>query len=137
MARVPKQLPDRTMSEKGRLIWDGTVPNMRCSKGDHPPADQPTHAELAREILWWQARFPGIPVRLAKKDVAEAFRWVPVHEADTSIFGADLEGQRWGVTGAITAIYLVLPFGWTGSPGEWMIWAWLIKDYHAAHRPAD
>ena len=37
----------------------------------------------------------------------------------------------------ITAVYWVLPFGWTGSPGEWMVWAWLIKGYHAAHRPAN
>ena len=35
----------------------------------------------------------------------------------------------------ILALYWVLTFGWTGSPGEWMIWAWLIKLYHVAHAP--
>ena len=37
MARVPKQNPDRTLSAEGRLIWDGTFPNLLCPKGDHPP----------------------------------------------------------------------------------------------------
>eukprot|EP00959_Pyramimonas_sp_CCMP1952_P217814 4555347-Pyramimonas_sp.AAC.1 len=31
---------------------------------------------------------------------------------------------------------MVLAFGWTGSPGEWMIWAWVAKCCHAACRPA-
>ena len=51
MARVPKQNPDRTMSTEGRLIWDGTYPNLFCNKRDHPPADQPKHEELIREIF--------------------------------------------------------------------------------------
>eukprot|EP00959_Pyramimonas_sp_CCMP1952_P279500 5843448-Pyramimonas_sp.AAC.1 len=32
---------------------------------------------------------------------------------------------------------MVLAFGWTGSPGKWMIWAWVATCYHAAYRPAD
>ena len=67
MARVPKQNPDRTLSSEGRLIWDGTFPNLMCPKGDHPPADQPRHEELARVIRWWKVRFPGIRVLLAKR----------------------------------------------------------------------
>eukprot|EP00959_Pyramimonas_sp_CCMP1952_P164414 3437209-Pyramimonas_sp.AAC.1 len=92
MARVPKQNPDRTMSDKGRLIWDGTAPNQSCPKGGHPPADQPRHEDLARIIMWWKARMPGVDIVLAKKDIKDAFRWVAMHEMDACIFGADLEG---------------------------------------------
>eukprot|EP00959_Pyramimonas_sp_CCMP1952_P284086 5937994-Pyramimonas_sp.AAC.1 len=113
------------MSDKGRFIWDGTVPNQSCPKEDHPPADQPRREDLARIILWWKARMPGVDIVLARKDVKGAFRWVMVHEVDACIFGADLEGGKWGVAALITAIYMVLTFDWTGSPGEWMIWAWL------------
>ena len=80
---------------------------------------------------------PGIRVFLSKRDVRDAFRWIPMHEKDTCIFGADLDGKQWGIPGRLVAIYLVLTFGWTGSPGEWMVWAWLCKSLHAAFRPAD
>ena len=80
---------------------------------------------------------PGVRVFLAKRDVKDAFRWVPMHESDVRIFGADLDGKHWGIPGRLVAIYLVLTFGWTGSPGEWMIWAWMCKSLHASRRPAD
>ncbi|OLP89832.1 hypothetical protein AK812_SmicGene28645 [Symbiodinium microadriaticum] len=78
LARVPKRLPDRTLSTKGRLVWDARRVNSYCKKEEHPPALQPRHSELARLILWWATRFPGVPVRLAKKDTAEAFKWIPL-----------------------------------------------------------
>eukprot|EP00959_Pyramimonas_sp_CCMP1952_P216781 4533581-Pyramimonas_sp.AAC.1 len=68
---------------------------------------------------------PGVDIVLAKKDVKDAFRWVAMHEMDARIFGADLEGGTWGVAALITALYMVLTFGWTGTPGEWMIRAWV------------
>ena len=41
LARVPKMLPNRTVSEKGRVIWDATPINKTCHKERHPPALQP------------------------------------------------------------------------------------------------
>ena len=64
---------------------------------------------------------------LPKKDVKEAFRWVPMHEEDTCLFGTGLDSQKWGIPSKMVAIYLVLSLGWTGSPGEWMVWVWLCK----------
>ena len=73
---------------------------------------------------------------LAKKDIKDAFRIVPYHLADVGVFGgADLRGKTWGIEATITAIYLFLTFGWSGSPGEWMPLAWVAKEYHAAHGP--
>ena len=43
-ARVPKQNPDRTLSDEGRVIWDGHCPNAGCDKLRHPPALQPNSA---------------------------------------------------------------------------------------------
>ena len=48
------------------------------------------------------------------------------------MFAADLPGAEFGLRGMITATYLVLTSGWTGSPGEFMIFAWVIQLYHAA-----
>ena len=91
---MEKQNPDRTPSGKGRLIWDGRVPNAKCAKEDHPPALQPRHRSLAKEILWWQQRLPGMPVLMAKLDVAEAFRWLHHRLEDVSIFATELEGRE-------------------------------------------
>ena len=137
MARVPKMNPDRTPSQDGRLIWDGRVPNAYCWKEDHPPADQPRHRDLMREILWWQLRFPTVAILLSKKDIAAAFRLLVTNLQDCGVFGADFDGAPWGITGLLITVYLVLTFGWTGAPGEWMIWAWIIKLLHASWGPAD
>lgn len=87
-------------------------------------------------ILWWSLRLPGIPILLAKKDVAEAFKLVWIDSDDVPLFGADLPGADIGVPGwTVTAVYLCLTFGFTASPGQWMIWAWLMKLYHCSFKP--
>ena len=135
MARVPKMLPDRTVSDKGRIIWDATPINKTCNKERHPPALQPKHAEVARAILWWKQKFPGVPVLLSKKDVSDAFKWVPVRTPDSKLFAADLPGAAFGSEWPITILYNSLTFGWCGAPGEYMLYAWVAKQAFRGHRP--
>ena len=93
LARVPKYNPDRSVSEKGRVIWDARIVNELCSKDDHFPAAQPKHAEVVRLIVWYQTRYPGVRILLAKKDISEAFKWLWVTQEDCRLFGADLPGE--------------------------------------------
>ena len=53
--------------------------------------------------------------------MADAFTWLWVAARDVALFAADVDGSAVGLQHTITIIYLVLTFGWTGSPGEWMI----------------
>ena len=47
-----------------------------------------------------------------------------------------MPGDSFGIPGQrTTAFYLCLTFGFTGSPGQWMIWAWFMKRYHSSFRP--
>ena len=46
-------------------------------------------------------------------------------------------GKPYGLRHDILAIYLLLVFGWAGSPGEWVVWAWLLQEAHAAFWPED
>ena len=124
VARVTKLNPDRTVSSKGRLVWNQKRPNKSCDKEDHPPALQPTHATFARSILFWAHRFPCIALLLAKKDIAAAFKIVWLAAQASCIFGADLPGWEFGVDALITSIYVSMTFGWNGGPGEWMPFAW-------------
>ena len=137
MARVPKRLPDRTLSDKGRVIWDATPVNKTCAKENHPPALQPRHSEVARCILWWKQRFPFARILLSKKDVSDAFKWIPVRLDDTRLFAADLPGPHFGLPCSLTVVYNTLTFGWTGAPGEFMLYAWVAKLAHLSHCPQE
>ena len=37
----------------------------------------------------------------------------------------------------LLALYLVLVFGFLGSPGEWVVWAWVLAQAFNNHSPAD
>ena len=114
LARVPKMSPDRTLSEEGRSVWDQRVHNEGTDPSAHPPALQPRHREVIRMILWWTLRLPGIPILLAKKDVAEAFKWIWIGTDDVPLIGADIPGDSFGIPGRrITAVHLCLT---SGSP---------------------
>ena len=85
--RVEKQNPDRTLSGEGRFVTDMRGPNMGCASTAHPPALQPRHREVAREVLWWQARCPHVPVLLAKRDVKAAFKLIWMRVEDVAQIG--------------------------------------------------
>lgn len=78
--RVPKQLPDRSISSEGRPIHAMLVANAATHKYHHPPALQPRHRQIARKALWWAYRHPGISCTLAKLDVSRAFKWHDVQK---------------------------------------------------------
>ena len=137
LARVPKMNPDRTIAPTGRVIWDGRFQNVGCAKEDHPPAYQPRHGTVARMIIFWYLHCPNLPVMLSKKDISEAFRWLWFVMSSIGLFSSDIPGKEFDMLGTIIALYLVMPFGWSGAPGEWMIFAWLLKQYHAAWKPAN
>ena len=71
---VPKVNPDRTVSDEVRVIHDLTNLNESMDKETHPPASQPYHRQLARLIMWWRLRYPGVEVGIAKIDIKAAFR---------------------------------------------------------------
>ena len=35
------------------------------------------------------------------------------------------------------ALYLVLIFGWVGSPGEWVVWSWALMSAFGSRGPAE
>eukprot|EP00435_Cladocopium_sp_Y103_P056630 s604_g19.t1 len=142
---VQKLLPDRTVSTDKRLVHDQRVINMGTTKFLHPPAVQPTHSQIARRILWAKARNPNVPVLMAKKDIAGAFRLLWVAPEDVELFGGDVPWKADGFPGetawadeefpGVTVIYLVSSFGFSGSPGEWGVWGRATEEFHRAHRP--
>eukprot|EP00974_Lingulodinium_polyedra_P066197 6406247-Lingulodinium_polyedra.AAC.1 len=72
---------------------------------------------------------------MAKRDIAEAFRWIWLCVEDAGLFATEIPGDPLGFAGNVVAIFLVLTFGWVGSPGEYMAFAWASKEYVDAHAP--
>lgn len=91
---VDKMLPDRTIAPDKRVVHDQRQVNLGSDKTWHPPALQPTHQQVARRVLWYKARFPNIPVLIAKKDIAGAFRLLWVAPEDVPLFAGDLPWQE-------------------------------------------
>lgn len=143
---VAKMNPDRTVSAEQRLVHDQRGINAGTSKYLHPPAVQPSHAQVARRILWHRARCPNTPILMAKKDIAGAFRLPWVDPADVELFAGDLPWkaeafpeEEWrddpGCKGGITVLYLVSSFGFSGSPNKWTAWGRATEEFHRGFRP--
>ena len=135
--RVPKQLPDRSISKEGRPIHAMLVANVATHKYHHPPALQPRHRQIARKVVWWRARHPNVGCTVAKLDVSRAFKWHSIRPEDCSDFGSSLPGGSIGVDGKVRLIYGGMPFGWCGAPGEYMIFALAGRAVHESYRPSD
>ena len=136
LGRVPKQLPDRTLSTEGRMVHAMLSANAATSKRDRPPAVQPRHRQVARHAIWHRARHPGVPLLCAKRDLSRAFKWIDIKPSDVGDFGTSLPGTYVGLEGDVRIVNLAMVFGWTGAPGNYMMLALAARDYHECHRPA-
>ena len=77
-----------------------------------------------------------MPALISKKDTSDAFKWIPIRGEDTRLSAANLPGAEFGAPGkTITVLYNSLTFGWTGALGEYMLFAWLIKEAHGKFFP--
>ncbi len=90
---------------------------------------------IARKSLWWSARHPRVEQLCSKRDVSRAFKWHFLDPKDVAEFAAALPGTCIGTDKALLCIYLVMAFGWAGSPGEYTIFAWAAKRFLEHFRP--
>ena len=130
LAAVVQRDVSNPSKDKVRYISDPRLEvNERMCKYRHPKCVIPRHANVARRILFWQRRYPGVPVLIAKRDVKGAFKLIPV-----SIRGLWHMGCR---VANFVCVYLALFFGWRPSPANWGIMASLLMQFVAAHSPAN
>ena len=101
--------------------------NERADSKRHPLLTLPTIPALLRRILYWESRYPGIPVLLSKRDVMPSFKLIP-----PSIDMLYRDGFR---IGHVVLMYLSLYFGWKGAPGTWGVVSTLMQQYIANRNP--
>jgi hypothetical protein len=51
------------------------------------------------------------------------------------MFATELPAEELGLEGMMLLLFMVLTFGWIGSPGNYMAFAWGCKQYHEAATP--
>jgi hypothetical protein len=133
---VPKSFPDRTVSTtEGREVVHPKKSNADVLKEHFFPALMPRHKEPARLILWWIQRFPGIPLLIAKKDIADAFKWLWVLAESAGLFSTNFPDSKTGIGANLILMWLVLNFGWRGGPGCFVQFGTLLKLMHANFKP--
>ena len=102
--------------------------NERVTGDNRPACVIPRHQNIARRLLYFKRRYPGITLLVSKRDVKSAFKLVPV-----SVRGYAYMGYRFA---NYVGIYLALFFGWRPSPANWGVISTLAMQHVAAHRPA-
>jgi hypothetical protein len=85
--------------------------------------------DYLRRIYQLRLRYPSAHLVLAKMDVTDAFRHLPINPVH-----APLYSYRWG---DLVVIELRLGFGWTGAPGHFFRWQRSIGAKMDATRPSD
>ena len=132
---VTKKMPDRTLSTDMRLISDVRLVNNFCDKVDYPPCINPSLEDLATRVEYIARCFPGIPRRVTKRDVNDAFKRVATHPECVSILCTEFPGGELGLDFDLIFFWVALPFGWSASPGYFRNCARLITLLHCLHKP--
>ena len=94
---VDKKNPDRTISKDKRMIADLRRINLSFPVEQYYKVTVPTIGEIAYDIIQLQARNPGVPVALTKRDIAAAFRLLRLRPALCLVMVTELPGRLFGL----------------------------------------
>jgi len=90
LARVPKLLPNREISDEGRYVLNLKPTNAGSGKERHPIADTPKHADVVRAVIIKQLLWPRVKVMMSKRDIEGAFKRIFRAIKDIDLFATDL-----------------------------------------------
>ena len=133
---VAKKLPDRTVSNDRRVILDVRRVNLKCPKEDYWKVQTPMLEDLARKYCRLKTSAPGIKVVGTKRDIDAAFTRCRLHPDSCTLFGTEFEVDK-DRGDSVVFFYLVLPFGFTGSPGIFGRLMQAVQSFHRLHRPVN
>ena len=147
MSRVDKSDDEGFKTDEGRFVYDGRnggskAVNKKTPVATHPPSAAPTHLGLIVYLVWLMLSFPGVPILCCKRDVKAAFKLVWYSVADSNWFGVRFVAGMCGKAAArvkwrsFFALFLVLVFGWSESPGEYGVYGWMISQSHRSLGPS-
>ena len=134
---VVKKNPDRTISNKMRMISDLRRINLATSAKRMYPMMVLTIQRLCGKIERLKRAYPQVPIMMTKRDISRAFKWVRLHPDMSSILMHEFAKEDAGATSDFYDAFLVLPFGFVGSPGYFCMFTDVIQALHRSFPPAD
>ena len=134
---VTKKNPDRTISEKLRIISDLRRVNLALRKEELFPVMTPTIHQIATRIIQLKRRFPDTEILLNKRDIAKAFKLIPINPHLMKCLCHVFKAETSATTSDILGGFLSLPFGWVASPSFFGLVTEVIQEIHQACGPED
>ena len=115
---VAQKNPDRSISSDRRAIADLRRVNVRFDTMQYYPAAAPSIYDITRRTMSLVGMYPGLSLRVTIRDVASAFRLLRLHPALSLVMVTESPADNAHLTSDLVFCYLVMPFGWTGSPAH-------------------
>ena len=115
---TPEENHDRSISSDRMAIADLRRANLRFSTAQYYKIAAPSVYDLARRIMSLAGMYPGFPLRVAKRDVASAFRLLRPHPALALAIVAGFPASHVNMDHDLVRFYLVIPFGWDVAPSH-------------------
>ena len=82
-----------------------------------------------------KASWHTVPILHAKKDIADAFKWLSLLAESAGLFFTRFKKGQAGLKHSVILIWLVLNFGWRSGPGCFVQCGTLLKLLHTNSCP--
>ena len=128
---VEKKNPDRSISHDRRVIAGLRRVNVGFDISQFYPVRVPSVESIARLLASLTVLLPGFDIEMTKRDIASAFRLLRLHPALALVMCTELPGGELGQVHDVVVFYLVMPFGWNGSPANFAVFGDSISLIHA------
>ena len=134
---APKRLPGRTFSDKRRTISDLRRINLGVDTADFCPIWLPEIKDISERIIRKKRQYRGVPIKLRKRGISNAFKRVPLHPDCVAISCHQFASQSSGLEQDATVGWLALPFGLSASPAIIAMCTDAIQRVHHSGRALD
>ena len=115
---VEKKNPDRTIITDRRAISDIRRINQGFNPAQYYPARVPKVEALARLLVSTAVSFTGVPIDMAKRDIASDFRLLWLRPSLPLLMCAELPAAHFNVDFDLVLLRMVIPFGRGGAPAN-------------------
>ena len=134
---APKRLPDRTFSDKCRTVSDLRRINLGINTEDFPPIWLHAIKHIAERIIRKKRQYPGVPIKVCKRDISNAFKRAPLHPDYITIFCHQFAAQSIGVARDAAVGWLAFPSGFAASPAIFAMCTDAIQKVHRSGQAQD
>ena len=92
--------------------------NLRLGNQQYYPITAASIYDITRWIMGLVNMYPGLPLKVTKRDVASALRLLRLHPSLSLVMVTDFTAGHVHLQADLVCFYLSMPFGWNGAPSH-------------------